>query len=51
MSCNINEIILEKLYEDFLELGYTEKRASELANEQEKRGSVSVPIEYTHGIL
>ena len=34
MSCLINEEIMERLYEDFLELGYCEEDAVELAHEE-----------------
>jgi hypothetical protein len=31
MSCLINDNILERLYEDYLELGYTEEEAAKKA--------------------
>jgi len=34
MSCLINDNILERLYEDYLELGYTEEEAATKAYEE-----------------
>tara|TARA_R110000764_G_scaffold84145_2_gene164792 strand:- start:578 stop:694 length:117 start_codon:yes stop_codon:yes gene_type:complete len=34
MSCFVNEEVLERLYEDFLELGYCEEDAVALAHEE-----------------
>ena len=39
MSCAHNEMLLERYYEEFLEKGYSKKKAEKLAQEKLERES------------
>ena len=40
MSCSHNEMLLEKYYEEYLELGYSEKEADKLARQKLEDSSI-----------
>ena len=40
MSCAHNEMLLEKYYEEYLEVGYSEKEADKLARQKKEDSSI-----------
>jgi hypothetical protein len=40
MSCAYNDILLEKYYDEYLELGYSKKKAEKLARQKLEDSSI-----------